>query len=215
MIAPQGIVIQDRELATARFEPLRGLELESAIRELKRDSTIPSVYRDEHGLDRVNIKGAVHAVLRNGDGEIKFEALYENLVLTLGNEYYGERAAGIASPPGQVTGMRLGTGTTASANPSTQQAIQTYTSGSQVAITGGYPQSQNPSGGIRRIIWAASWAAGVATATLNEAAITNESPLTNVAGDNTNTIARVILSPAVAKGASDTFDLTWNHDLGT
>lgn len=141
------------------------------------------------------------------------EVFFDNLVTQVGDQYYGERAAGIASPPGQVTGMRLGTGSTAVAKTGAGAAIVTYTTASQVAISGGFPTSSIP-GSARRIQWQALWGAGVATVSgLNEVVITNESPLTNVAGTAANTIARALLSPVVNKGASDTLTITWNHDL--
>jgi len=138
---------------------------------------------------------------------------FENLITDIGDEYYGERAAGIASPPEQVTGMRLGTGTTAVAKNGAGAAIVTYTTASNVAISGGFPTSSKP-GSARRIQWQALWGAGVATASgLAEVVITNENPLTNVAGTAANTIARALLAPTVNKGASDTLTITWNHDL--
>lgn len=159
------------------------------------------------------IKGWAAAVLRGPDGEIKFEDIYFNLITQVGDQYYGERAAGIASPPGQVTGERLGTGTTAVAKTGAGAAIVTYVSGSQAAIAGGFPTSALSSSS-RRIAWQSAWAAGVATnAALAEAVITNESPLTDVAGTAANTIARLLLSPTINKAAGDSLTLTWNHDI--
>lgn len=190
-------ILQRSEEPKARFEPVSLAELEVLASE-------------------ASLKGFVHAVLRNGDGEIGFEALLENIVTQVGNQYYAERAAGIASPPGQVTGMRLGTGTTAVATTGAGAAIVTYVTGSQAAIAGGFPTSGAGGGTSRRITWQSSWAAGVATnAALAEAVITNEASLTDVAGTAANTIARVLLSPTINKGAADTLSLTWQHDLGT
>ena len=136
----------------------------------------------------------------------------ENLVTQVGDEYYGERAAGIASPPDQVTGMRLGTGTTAAAKTGAGAAIVTYITGSNQAIEGGFPTSAL-NGSARRIQWQSIWAAGDSTnSAITEAVITNENPLTNVAGTAANTISRVVFS-AVDKGALDTLTVTWSHDL--
>jgi hypothetical protein len=138
---------------------------------------------------------------------------FSNLVTQVGDQYVGERAAGIASPPAQVTGMRLGTGTTAVAKTGAGAAIVTYVSGSNKAIDGGFPTSAL-SGSSRRIQWKTSWAAGEATATgIAEAVVTNENPLTNVAGSAANALSRALLSPTVNKGASDTLAVTWNWDL--
>lgn len=171
-----------------------------------------------HELDALaseaGLRGYVHAVCRNGDGEIAQELLLENLITLIGDQYYGERASGIASPPAQVTGMRLGTGVTAPAKTGTGAAsIGIYIAGSAVAIAAGFPTSSIP-GTARRITWKSTWAAGVATnAAISEAVVTNETPLTDVIGAAANTISRVVLSPTINKGASDTLDLTWHHDL--
>jgi hypothetical protein len=109
--------------------------------------------------------------------------------------------------------MRLGTGVTAPAKTGAGAAIVTYVTASQQAIDGGFPTSAL-SGSARRIQWKVSYAAGVATANdISEAVITNENPLTNVAGTAANTISRALLVPVVNKGALDTLALTWNHDL--
>lgn len=142
---------------------------------------------------------------------VQFEQI-RNLVTQVGDEYYGERAAGIATPPDQVTGMRLGTGTTAAAKTGAGAAIVTYISGSNQAIAGGFPTSAL-NGSSRRIQWQAVWAAGDSTnSAITESVITNENPLTDVAGTAANTISRVVFT-AVDKGAPDTLTITWSHDL--
>lgn len=115
------------------------------------------------------------------------------------------------SLPG-VTGMRLGTDTTAAAKTSTGSFIGTYTTASQHALDS-VPAS-SLSGSSRRITYACTWAAGEATAnSIAEVALTFESPLTNVAGTAANTIARALLSPTVNKGASDTLLISWTQDV--
>jgi hypothetical protein len=152
-------------------------------------------------------------VLLSADGKVKQRGEFGNLITEVGDEYYGERAAGIGTPPDQVTGMRLGTGTTAVAKTGAGAAIVTYVTASHKAIDGGFPTSAL-SGSSRRIQWKATWAAGEATANgIAECVITNETPLTNVAGAASNTIARALLSPVVNKGASDSLAVTWNHDI--
>lgn len=171
----------------------------------------------EPGTDRSGIRGIVELVLeRAPDPEtglvVVERQLVENMVTQIGDQYYGERAAGIGSPPNQVTGMRLGTGSTAAAKTGAGAAIVTYITASQVAIAGGFPTSAL-NGSSRRIQWQSAWAAGVATnAAITEAVITNETALTNVAGTAANTIARVTFT-AINKAAGDTLTITWNHDL--
>ena len=166
-------------------------------------------------LERVGVAGVVNAMLFSEEGDLLSQGLVANVVTQVGNQYYAERAAGIASPPNQVTGMRLGTGTTAAATTGAGAAIVTYISASQVAIDGGFPTSGAGGGTSRRITWQSTWAAGVATnATINEVVITNETPLTNVAGTAANTIARAVLT-TVNKASGDTSVVSWTYDLGT
>lgn len=158
------------------------------------------------------IRGHGEAVLSRR-GKVLEVVHFENLVTEIGDQYYGERAAGIATPPDQVTGMRLGTGSTTPSKTGAGAAIVTYVSGSNKAIDGSYPQSSKPSS-ARRITWLVAWAAGEATANgIAEVVLTNETPLTNVAGSAANTIARALLSPTVDKGADDTLTITWHHDI--
>lgn len=145
----------------------------------------------------------------------KVEEIVRNLITDVGDEYYGERASGIGSPPSQVTGMRLGTGSTAPSKTGAGAAIVTYVSGTAKAIDGGFPTSTQPGGAgtARRITWMTSWAAGEADgAALREVVLTNETPLTDVAGSAANTISRALFGPFTL-GASDTISITWHHDL--
>lgn len=120
-------------------------------------------------------------------------------------------AVGLTKPA--VSGMRLGTGSTAVAKTGAGSFIGTYTTASQQALDATYPQSAL-SVSSRRITYKVTWIAGTATASgLNEVALTHETPLSNVAGVAIDTISRALLSPVVNKGASDTLAVTWNHDL--
>jgi len=167
-------------------------------------------------LERVGDAGVMHAMLFSEDGELLHDELQGNIVTSIGNQYYAERATGIASPPNQVTGMRLGTGTTAAATTGAGAAIVTYITASQVAIDATYPQSAAGGGTSRRITWQTTWGAGVATnAAIAEVVITNEATLTNVAGTAANTVARALLATAVNKAAGDSLIISWTHDLGT
>lgn len=150
------------------------------------------------------------------NGQLKEKGLFDNLITQVGDDYYGSRAAGTSGAPGQVTGMRLGTGSTAVSKTGAGAAIVTYISGSNVAIDGSFPTSAAVVSGstVRRIQWKVTFTAGTATnAAIAEVVLTNESPLTDVAGTAANTIARALISPTQPKGATDVLAITWNHDL--
>lgn len=166
----------------------------------------------------VGLKGWGTAVLTDADGQLKAWCEFENLVTDRGDQYYGERAAGISSPPGQVTGMKLGTGSTAVAKTGAGAALVTYLSDSHQAInTGGsFPSSSQPGGaGTARVIaWQAIWAAGKATtaSAITEVVIVIDT-LADATSNATNTIARALLTGISSKGASDTLTVTWNHSI--
>lgn len=163
-------------------------------------------------MDRAGLSGWVEVDLYDEDGTLKLHLTVPNLITEVGDKFYGERAAAIGSVA-VVSGMRLGTGTTAVAKTGAGAAIVTYVSGSSIAIDATWPQS-SLSGSSRRIQWKTTWAAGVATASaISEVVVTNEASLTNVAGTAANTVSRALLSPVVNKGAGDTLAVTWNHDL--
>lgn len=117
-----------------------------------------------------------------------------------------------------TSGMRLGTGVTAVAKTGAGAAIVTVGTGSNnsKAFDATFPSSSQPGGAgtARRVQYKTTWAAGDATQnSLSEVVITNEQPLSQVAGTAANTQSRALLSPVVNKGASDTLAVTWNHDL--
>lgn len=169
-----------------------------------------------HTNDRGVIVGQVWYELRDEDGHLKGLGAQANLITDTGDQWFGERAAGIAGPPAQVTGMKLGTGTTAVAKTGAGAAIVTY-AGTGItaskAIDGTWPQSSQPGGAgtARQIQWRTSWAAGqVTVSALAEVVITNETALADDAGNAGNTLSRALLSPTVNKGSTDTLVITWN-----
>lgn len=162
--------------------------------------------------DRFGIRGSGLAVVRNALGVVTQEVEFENLVTEVGDQYYGDRAAGIGAIAA-ITGMQLGTGTTAVAKTGAGAAIVTLVASSLVALTGGFPTSSKPST-ARRIQYQVLWAAGVATATgIAEVVLTNQSTGTQTVAPAANVMSRALLSPVVNKGAADTLTVTWNHDL--
>lgn len=166
--------------------------------------------------DVVGLAGHGWWELRRADGELADLGVFTNLITDIGDQYYGERAAGISSPPAQVTGMQLGTSSTAVAKTGAGAAVGAYVSGSARALDGGFPTSSQPGGAgtARRIQWKTTWAAGEATASgLAEVVLINQSVGTNSGAAAAATISRALLSPTVNKGAADSLAVTWNHDL--
>lgn len=158
--------------------------------------------------DLVGIHGVVLAEMYGPDGELKNRVLTNNLVTATGDQYFAGRAALSSGLPAQVTGFRLGTGSTAVAKTGAGAAIVSYLSGSNKAPDGGYPTAV---AGVAT--WRRTYAAGEATsgspiteAVLNTDTIANDNATTATAA---NTIARVLLAGIGSKGAGDTLTLTW------
>jgi hypothetical protein len=114
---------------------------------------------------------------------------------------------------GQVSAMKLGTGSTAVAKSGAGAALVTYLTNSHQAMDATYPQTSGTSGG-RVVTYKVTYAAGKAT---SASAITEAVLVLDFLADATstaaNTIARVLLSGIGSKGASDTLTVTWTHTL--
>lgn len=161
--------------------------------------------------EQQTVRGRGVAIVRGPDGREKQRVPFDNLVTQQGDLYYADRAAGIAGAPAAVTGMQLGTSTTAPAKTGAGAAIVTLVANSLVALDGGFPTSALD-GTARRIRYQTTWAAGVATdSNINEVALVNQSTGTQTAAPASATISRALLSPAVNKAAGDSLEVQWDH----
>lgn len=162
--------------------------------------------------EAVGIWGLVHAELHGPDGKLKAECFVKNLVTSVGDQYYAGRAALSSGLPAQVTGFRLGTGSTAVAKSGAGSFVVTYLAGSNKANDGGFPTAV---AGV--VTWKRTYAAGEATTAspitevvLNTDTIANDNATTATAA---NTISRALLTGIGSKGAADTLTITWTHTL--
>lgn len=163
--------------------------------------------------DETGIHGFGVAVLLDRHGRVKRRVEFRNLVTQVGDQYYGERATGISSPPAQVTGMKLGTGSTAVAKTGAGAALVTYLTGSDKALDATFPQSAL-NGSSRQITWQTTWGAGVATtaSAITEVVIMNDT-LADATSTAANTISRALLTGIGSKGSSDSLVVSWTHSL--
>jgi hypothetical protein len=159
---------------------------------------------------KAGITGTVTAVLTGPDGREKARCVTHNLVTAVGDQYYAGRAALSTGLPAQVTGFKLGTGSTAVAKTGAGAALVTYLTGSNKANDSGFPTA---TGGV--VTWKRTYAAGEATTAspITEVVLVTET----IANDDTSTaaetIARALLTGIGSKGASDTLTITWSHTL--
>jgi hypothetical protein len=167
--------------------------------------------------DGLGLVGYGVAVLRGPDGRVKSVRNFRNLITDAGDLYYASKAiVGVApaspSAPTVMSGMKLGTGTTAASKAGSGAALVTYLSGSNAAFSATYPKTSNLGSGLGvEAQYACSWAAGVATGNITEAVIVNDAG-TNATSTAANTIARVTFT-AVPKAAADVFELYWYHKV--
>jgi hypothetical protein len=172
--------------------------------------------RHARGLeDHLVVVGFVLVELYDEDGQLKHWQIQENLITTVGDEYYAKKGSAVAIDT--VTGMKLGTGTTAVSKSGAGSAIVTYNTGETAskAIDATFPTAASKGGDTGwRITWKTTWNAGESTRnSLAEVVISNQNPLADTAGTAANTISRALLSPVVNKGANDTLAITWQHDF--
>lgn len=138
----------------------------------------------------------VHAVLRDKDGNLKYEEHGANLVTTAGKQHIADQ---LSSTPGQaaMSHMALGTGAVAA-------AIGDTTLGTELdrnALT-----SRTDSGAV--VTYIGDWAAGDATsASIREAGIFN-------AASSGTLLARYVFAANIDKQASDTLQVTWTVTVG-
>lgn len=163
--------------------------------------------------------GWITARLFNENGELIFEETVQNKITDAGDLYQATRiAAGVnsngVSQPTLVTGMKLGTGTTAESKNGTGASVGsgTYITGSNKTFDSGFPQVNNLGAGLGvNVTYQATWAAGTATnTTINEVAIVNDAG-TDAFSSAANTISRGVFQSTINKTSSDTLVVTWNH----
>lgn len=158
------------------------------------------------------VTGHVVAEMRNAEGELLARVETDNLVTAVGDQYYAGRAALSTGLPSQVTGMKLGTGSTAPAKTGAGAALVSYLNDSNKALDSGFPTAV---GGV--VTWKRTYAAGEATSAspITEAVLVTDAIGTTPGATSSaaNTIARVLLTGIGSKGASDVLTITWTHTV--
>jgi hypothetical protein len=161
--------------------------------------------------------GTITVRVLDEDGNIKSEETLKNLITDAGDLYQANRvAAGVntngVSQPTLVTGMKLGTGSTAAAKNGAGAALGTYISTGNKVFDSGYPQVSNLGAGLGvNVTYRCTWPAGEATsANLNEVVIVNDAA-TDATSSAANTIARGVFGTAVSKAANEALEITWSH----
>ncbi len=163
-------------------------------------------------LAKFHVVGFVQARLIGPDGVVKQLEEGYNLVTDYGDEHVGERMYDDTFDI--VTGMRLGTGATAASKAGAGAAIVTYETGSNEDLDA-VPVGVDKGAGLGwRVPHICTWIAGdVVESALAEVVLSDETPLTDVAGVVGDTVARFVFGSTIDKQAGDSLEVTWNVDF--
>jgi hypothetical protein len=148
-------------------------------------------------------------------GNLKDERRGSNLITDAGDLYYAGMAIALVAPaapaqPTKMTGMKLGTGTTAVAKAGAGAALVTYISASNNPFDATFPVTVNLGAGLGvNGQYKTTWAAGdVTNAAITEAVICNDAG-TDATSSAANTAHRIVFG-AINKAAGDSLVITWN-----
>jgi hypothetical protein len=166
--------------------------------------------------DKAEATGTVVIELRDKDGKLKDRQVLKNLITDAGDLYHCTRIASAVAPAApadatKVTGMKLGTGTTAVAKNGAGAALVTYLAGSNKALDATYPQVASLGAGLGyTVTYQCTFGAGVATnGALTEVVLVNDSA-TDATSTAANTVARVVFT-ATPKASTDVLTISWQH----
>jgi|SRR5215216_949826 len=179
------------------------------------DDTDAGTEAEEPRAEEQPFTGNILIQLFDENGNVKDERRAQNLITDAGDLYYAAKAIAAIAPaspaaPTAMSGMKLGTGTTAAAKSGAGAALVTYITASNLAFDASFPVTQNLGAGLGvNGQYKTTWAAGVATnAAITEAVIVNDAA-TNATTTAANTSHRVVFT-AINKTSTDSLVITWN-----
>lgn len=184
-----------------------------------RDALEVAMERAKGMTSMAGLVGFGVAELRSANGTLLRAEPFCNLITDAGDLYQAQKvitaiAPANATAPTAVTGMKLGTGSTAAAKNGAGAALVTYLTGSNLTFDATYPQTSNLGAGLGvTAVYRVTWGAGVATnSAIAEVVIVNDAA-TNATSSAADTISRAVFGTAINKGASDSLIVTWSHKL--
>lgn len=162
--------------------------------------------------DGIGMVGYGVAHLLDGDGKTIALEPFANIITDTGDTYYAQKAIAAVAPasaaaPTALTGMQIGSGSTAVAKAGAGGAMVTLLAGQAFDAT--YPQAASLGAGLgANATYKTTYAAGTGTGTVAEATLTNGT--IGTASTTGNTIARALVGP-YTKAAGDSLAITWNN----
>lgn len=184
---------------------------------IKQDAFLEALHMAKKFKDEFGFAGYGVVCLSDGDGQIKDIEPFANLITTAGDQYYttkgavGVAPAGITAPT-VMSGMKLGSGTTAAAKSGAGANLVTYISGSNNPFDASFPTVTAVGGdGGWNLTYKTSWAAGdVTNAAITEAVITNAAATDSAAEAAAGMCSRTVFA-AKNKTVDDSLAITWVH----
>ena len=164
-----------------------------------------------HHVDKVSARANVHVIHRR-NGVVIHEEWGENLVTDIGDHGIAERLyddTGLI-----VTGMKLGTGSTAVAKNGAGAGMVTYITGSEEALDGVATDATKGAGAGWRTTYVCTWVAGdVTNAAIAEVCLTDQTALADNTSAIADTWARFVFGATIDKQAGDSLEVTWQIDI--
>ncbi len=178
------------------------------------DSVEVAMIRGRPVEDKLRIVANVEVLLTGPDGAVKYHEIGENLVTDYGDEHIANRL--FDDTFDIVTGMRLGdqVAPAAASKSGAGAAIQTYLTGSNEDLDAAATVSDLGGGSGHRTTHVCTWIGGdITDPAISEVVLTDETPLTDVAGVVGDTVARFVFALTIDKQAGDQLVVTWHIDF--
>lgn len=176
-----------------------------------RDSVSVAVNRGRGIGEKNQIRANVEVILYDADGEIKHREMGENLITDVGDSFIAQRL--YDDSVDIVSGMKLGTGTTAAGKNTAGHEMGTYVSGSNEALDAAASDATKGAGLGWRTTYVCTWDAGdVTNGALGEVCLTNQTALADDTCAAADCIARYVFASTIDKQSGDSLVVTWNID---
>jgi len=162
--------------------------------------------------EKVFLRANVHVLHKRGS-LVLADYWGENLVTDVGDGHISKRIAE-GDTEDIVTGMKLGTGSTAVTKNGVDSDMEAYISGSEEALDSAPADATKGAGAGWRTTFVCTWIAGdVTNATINEVCLTNQTALADNTSAEADTIARFVFGSTIDKQSGDSLEVTWQIDI--
>ena len=150
--------------------------------------------------ENLGIKGQIHYVLKDKDGDVKEENTSYNTITEVMDAHVADQMSDSGDAAIGFIALGIGSGQTTS-----DTDLNSFSAGTFLALSG---TLQGTAAADNDVVYSGYWGAGVGTATITEAGIFQAS------GTTRTTMCTYNDSINFAKGASDTLKIDWTVTFG-